>query len=266
MKPYFIKHKGQVSIFFIAMIATLITISFVTINIGKTAKDKTHSDNAADGGALSGGSVMAYGFNYVAHANAGEDQKNLKDNWKDIEDTYTKHFDHAKNQIYEQDYKTASRNAKQQQCGGICGPTCTNVSQQARQYAQEASRHAERYRKQMDELIKDGFHEANSEEDQKGQEYGVVPNGAHLQQAFLEAVRERMHDDPEGQNDLYQIDLSTAYLVGFQNAGISHRLGRANQKLYEQFLKMFKPQTVRNGMPYTFVWVDGAGRAHGTTP
>lgn len=257
--------KSQVSVFFIAMIATLIGLAFIVISVGKTAKDKTHADNAADGGALSGGSVMAYAFNYVANANAGEPEKNFKDNWNDIKKTYTKHFDHAKNQIYETRYKTASKIAQEQTCGGLCGPTCFTITGTAHQQAKMAAQEAQNYRDQIEELIRGGFQEANSEEDQKGQEAGVLPNAAHLQQAFLEAVRERVHDDQEGQDDLYQIDLSTAYLVGFQNSGIAHRLGRATGKKYEQFLKQIRPETVRNGGPKTFSWVDGAGRAHWVT-
>ncbi len=55
--------KGQLTPFFIALIAVLIIAVFVTINAGKISLFKTHTANAADAGALAGGSVMASVFN-----------------------------------------------------------------------------------------------------------------------------------------------------------------------------------------------------------
>lgn len=242
--------------------AILIVITFITVNIGKIAKDKTYTANAADASVLSAASVMAYAFNYVANANAGESQKNFKDNWKDIKKTYSEHFLHAKSTIYESLYKTASETAKNQSCGGICGPSCSTITGMAYDEANRAADKAQSYRNQMNELIKDGFHSADSQENQKGQEYGVVPNGASLQQAELEAVRERVHDDQDGANDLYQNALYIGYIYNFTNSGISPRLGKINQKLYSAFLKSITPQSIRNGEMKTFSWVDGAGRFH----
>lgn len=68
-KPY---HKGQVSIFFIAIIATLITYAFITVNVGKIAIYQTRSSNAADAGALAAAAVMAEAFNYMANENGSD--------------------------------------------------------------------------------------------------------------------------------------------------------------------------------------------------
>ncbi|MEI8349614.1 MAG: pilus assembly protein TadG-related protein [Candidatus Omnitrophota bacterium] len=65
-------HNGQVAVYFIGAMATLVVVAFIIINIGKTAKDKTHADNAADAAALAGCSVMATSFNYSSHDNSNE--------------------------------------------------------------------------------------------------------------------------------------------------------------------------------------------------
>lgn len=251
----------QISTLFLIIIAVIIAITFVTVNIGKVALDKTYSSNAADAGALSAASVMAYAFNYVANANAGDD-KSLKTNWDAIKDDYTKHFNHAQSTI-KPEFDADAQSAISQFCW-ICGG-CSSIRDTAKTFAEKASTDANRYSDQMDELLKDGFHEASSDEDQKGQDYGVVPNGASLQQAELEAIRERVHDDQDGQNDLYQNALSTGYLFNFSNSGISHRLGKENQKRYSAFLQELTPEKVRNGQPETFTWIDGAARVHTVT-
>ncbi len=67
--------KAQVTIFFIGMIASLIALAFVVIMVGKTAKDKTYSANAADAGALAACSVMAQAFNENSYHNARQEQE-----------------------------------------------------------------------------------------------------------------------------------------------------------------------------------------------
>ena len=85
----------QVSIYLISIMVLMIFFAFMVINLGKTAKDKTYADNAADAGALAAASVMAYAFNYVANANAGGGDETFKKNWEEISREYTEHFDHA---------------------------------------------------------------------------------------------------------------------------------------------------------------------------
>jgi len=62
--------RGQLAPFFIALIAVLIIAVFVTINVGKISLIKTRTANAADAGALAGGSVMASVFNGQAGMNS----------------------------------------------------------------------------------------------------------------------------------------------------------------------------------------------------
>ncbi|MFH1519358.1 MAG: pilus assembly protein TadG-related protein [Candidatus Omnitrophota bacterium] len=63
-------HKGQLVPFFIVFIIAVIIAALVTVNIGKVAKTKTYSANAADAGALAAASTMASAFNYLAVANS----------------------------------------------------------------------------------------------------------------------------------------------------------------------------------------------------
>jgi len=63
-------HKGQLVPFFIVFIVVLLIAALVTVNIGKVGLIKTYSSNAADAGALAGGSVMATVFNTQALMNS----------------------------------------------------------------------------------------------------------------------------------------------------------------------------------------------------
>jgi len=63
-------HKGQLTPFFIVFIILLLIAALVSVNIGKVGLIKTYSSNAADAGALAGGSVMATVFNTQAVMNS----------------------------------------------------------------------------------------------------------------------------------------------------------------------------------------------------
>jgi hypothetical protein len=65
--------RAQVTLFFLSIMASLIVLAFIVIVVGKTAKDKTYADNAADSGALAACSIMAQGFNDNS-ADNGDDQ------------------------------------------------------------------------------------------------------------------------------------------------------------------------------------------------
>jgi hypothetical protein len=65
-----------------------------------------------------------------------------------------------------------------------------------------------------------------------------------------------------GQNNYADVAISQGYKVCFQNAGIHHRLGKLNSKLYSEFQKTLEPGKVKACEPKTFAWVDGAARAH----
>jgi hypothetical protein len=75
-------HKGQVSIFLISIIATLIIYAFISVNVGKTAIYQTRSANGADAGALAAAAVMGTAFNYMADQNGngpGENKQESSD-------------------------------------------------------------------------------------------------------------------------------------------------------------------------------------------
>jgi hypothetical protein len=74
--------NGQISIFLISIIATLIIYAFISVNTGKIAIYQTRSANGADAGALAAAAVMATAFNYMADQNGngpGENKKNAAD-------------------------------------------------------------------------------------------------------------------------------------------------------------------------------------------
>jgi hypothetical protein len=62
--------KGQLTPIFIVVIVILIIMAMVTVNLSKVSFIKTNTSNAADAGALAGGSVMANVFNAVAQASS----------------------------------------------------------------------------------------------------------------------------------------------------------------------------------------------------
>ncbi|MDD4294777.1 MAG: hypothetical protein PHP69_04630 [Candidatus Omnitrophica bacterium] len=291
----FKKKTGQISIFFISLVVTLIGITFVTIVIGKTAKDKTYTANSVDAGAISAASAMAYGFNYVANANKQEDKK-LKKNFNDFQTAYNKYFDWANINIYTGRYIPQYDTATTQQC---C--VANLVCQTAQQAAKEASKEAENYKKQINETIKNSggqgvtttgeqqeknvdaglnvWADGSSDKGaivapspintqtsaQTGTSTGVIPNYWDLTQKFYEKIREVLQDDQEGKGDVYHNALYLGYIYGFRNSGTSLRLGKINQKRYSQFLQEITPDKVRNGEAKTFDWTDGAGRSHATT-
>jgi hypothetical protein len=62
--------KGQLIPIFIVILVILIIMAMITVNLSKVGLVKTDSSNAADAGALAGGSVMAGVFNTQAIANS----------------------------------------------------------------------------------------------------------------------------------------------------------------------------------------------------
>jgi len=62
--------KGQLVPIFIVVLTVLIIMAMITVNLSKVSLIKTDSSNAADAGALAGGSVMAGVFNAQAIANS----------------------------------------------------------------------------------------------------------------------------------------------------------------------------------------------------
>jgi uncharacterized protein YpmB len=64
------EEKGQFIPIFIVVLVVLIVMAMVTVNLSKVSFIKTDTSNAADAGALAGGSVMASVFNGQAIANS----------------------------------------------------------------------------------------------------------------------------------------------------------------------------------------------------
>lgn len=62
--------KGQLVPIFIVVLTVLLIMAMITVNLAKISSIKTDSSNAADAGALAGGSVMAGLFNAQAVANS----------------------------------------------------------------------------------------------------------------------------------------------------------------------------------------------------
>ena len=63
------RRSGQVTLYLIGIMATLVSLTFVVINLGKIVKDKTYADNAADSGALTAATIIATAFNLAANYN-----------------------------------------------------------------------------------------------------------------------------------------------------------------------------------------------------
>lgn len=243
----------QISIFFIVLISIILIITMITVNIGKISLDKTYTANSADAGALSAASVMAYAFNYVAEANKkSRNEAGMESNWERFQNTYKKHF-HQMEKIYNL-YKEKSDHVKEKEC-------CTPVAEIASRGAERAADIIQRYIDEINELIKGGWEKANSKAKQQGKDLGIIPNYAHLQESFYKAIRERVHDDKDGKNDLYNIALLSGYRFNFYNSGFFKKIGEDANKFLE-FINNLNPKNVTNCQPITYNWTDNANRNH----
>jgi len=258
------KHKVQVTVYFMVVIATIIVITMIVINIGKIARDKTHADNAADAGALAGGSVGAYAFNYVAEANKDED-KRFEGNYNDFIDAMDQYVDTIEQR--KNDIVTTIENQ-------LIPPPCCNFSvcgvpPQALLLAMMDIGPTKQfpmgtYRRDMYELIKvEGDDSTTGQQEQAGQELGVIPNYWKLQADFLYAVKERVQDDGStgGGEDLYSDALTACYKYNLYNCGFPVKMGEDAKEFYE-WVDSLEPT---NCTPETYNWTDGAGRTHTVT-
>lgn len=221
----------QVTLYLIGIMLMAVIFAFIVINIGKTSLDKTYADNAADGGALAAASVMASAFNYNAEANDGDEEGKLKDN----------NFEHD-NDLNEREKKLQEHKAKiDGNQGQLRALTCCDGPS-----------------------LEIGI--AENSADISSTEY---MNTSTLSQS-TEAYRERQHTQFEDMmkktytddNSYYKLALVAGYKYNFYNSGIQHRLGRINSRRFSEFLQSITPETVQNGVPLSFWWVDGAGRFH----
>ncbi|MCX5709635.1 MAG: Tad domain-containing protein [Candidatus Omnitrophica bacterium] len=69
-KNKFRYEQGQMVPIFIIVLVVLIIMAMVSVNLSKVAMTKTYGANAADSGALAGGSTMASLFNGIAQSNS----------------------------------------------------------------------------------------------------------------------------------------------------------------------------------------------------
>ncbi|MDD5195688.1 MAG: pilus assembly protein TadG-related protein [Candidatus Omnitrophica bacterium] len=242
---YFTCHKSQTSIFFLSIIALLIIITFVTVNIGKIARDKTNASNAADAGALAACSVMATGFNFISDRNQGsgkgQDGDLQHDAQKYQKDPRFPNATEPKNGRVSDD-----NNLKDQQHQT---KNSENLSPGALPEAQAGNADSN-IQRQNDQTLQ----EAREVSDQQAQE-----NAAKMQDAM---------SGTDGTPNNYEDNaIAMGYKYNFYNSGVQLKVAgtKINSKRWEEFLKGLEPGMVRSGEPKTFFWVDGAGRAHVVT-
>jgi hypothetical protein len=224
--------------------ATLVLTAFIVIEVGKTAKDKTHSDNAADAGALAASSVLATSFNYIAEKNGThqsdhnkkESDKELTDNGSgdgnsEIPDQMQKAMDTVQKEIQTYVYEA----------DGVV------FCHEAIVPAQNAIKKAKVQIENCIELLNDlkAYNEKQRED--------------------LKNQADNLYGESGNQKNYYDTAISQGYKIAFQNAGVSHRLGRLGQQMYSAFLQSLEPGSVQSGEPKTFFWVDGSGRPHMVT-
>lgn len=235
--------KSQVVVYIFSVMATLVLTAFIIIEVGKTAKDKTYSDNAADAGALATASVMATGFNYIAEKNGThQNDHNKKESDKEVGDAgdgqgeipsdMKKAMDQVQQKIDQ--YVQQAKNATT--CPAAIEPAMRAIDK------------AEIQIQNCDELLADlKAYNEKQREDMKNQ-------------------ADNLYGESGNNKNYYDTAISQGYKNAFQNSGISHRLGKATQDMYTKvFLPSLEPGSVQSGEPKTFFWVDGAGRVHMVT-
>lgn len=229
----FSKHRSQVSMYLISIMVTLIVLTFVVINIGKTAKDKTYADNAADAGALAAATAMATAFNYVADKNDNDEPTDNEEEARNADRENADLWEAANQNDLEQQGHAIDAQAP------LSGPSIPFSADQGRE--QENNRQ-------------------NAQEQQQD-------NQAHreAQRRDMSQQADKAHGEQGEQNNYYDNALKAGYLYNFYNAGIFHRLGRINQRRFSQFLQQIQETPPQNGEPKTFFWVDGAARIHTVT-
>jgi len=247
MLHYFLKSisypkKSQVTVYIFTVMAALVLTAFVVVETGKTAKDKTFTDNSVDAGALATASVMATGFNYIAEKNGThQSDHNKKESDKELGDAGDKQGEIPNDMQKAMD--TVQKEIEQFVQQAVDAPTCSS----AISAAEEAIQKAETQIQNCDELLADlQAYNEKQREDMKNQ-------------------ADNLYGESGNQKNYYDTGISQGYKIAFQNAGISHRLGRLGQQMYSAFLQSLEPGSVQSGEPKTFFWVDGSGRPHMVT-
>jgi len=240
--------KGQVTVYIFGVMASLVIAAFVVVNIGKTAKDKTFADNAADAAALATCSIMSQCFNYVAQQNS--DQQDKKTGAEGMQGADKSNPGIQGDQTAERPISTkyTEKNANVDAKADTAAAKATPLSDGDPSWDRKSQHEAK--------AVQDT--EKSSEDDNK-------ENRTNQQQRESDAMKAAHGDGTGDPENYYDKAISEGYKICFQNSGTHHRLGRVGSKMYEQFQKTLEPGMVQSGEPRTFFWVDGAGRAHMVT-
>jgi len=234
--------KSQVTVYIFTVMATLVLTAFIVVEVGKTAKDKTFTDNSVDAGALATASVMATGFNYIAEKNGThQSDHNKKESDKELTDNGDGQGEIPKilKDVMEKVQTKLEEYVKEAIGAELCWDSITP--------AENAIERAETEIKNCNELLEDlKAYDEKQREDMKNQ-------------------ADNLYGESGNQKNYYDTSISQGYKIAFQNAGVSHRLGRLGQQMYSAFLQSLEPGSVQSGEPKTFFWVDGSGRPHMVT-
>ena len=225
-----IKRKGQLGLFFIAVILIIIIATLITVNIGKIARTKTYTGNSTDAGALAAASTLAYAFNYVAKAN-----EFMEENYKNFNKEAKKHFEHTwMNHMTPAQTKTAQAitTADPDPCGTL--KKIPGIIKLLTKFIREM------------EILRDK----------------VIPDYHDHMQDFYEQVRETVHDDEPHQNDLYNTALVAGHKLNFLNSGIAVKRGEKHGEFRQWVDTQINPQTVQNNVEKFYPWYDPGGRQH----
>lgn len=234
--------KSQVTVYIFTVMAALVLTAFIVVEVGKTAKDKTFTDDSVDAGALATASVMATGFNYIAEKNGThQSDHNKKESDKELGDAGDKKGEIPNDMQKAMD--EVQKKIEEYAQNAIDAPLCAAAAN----YALKAIAKAEIQIQNCDELLADlKAYNEKQREDMKNQ-------------------ADNLYGESGKKENYYDTSISQGYKIAFQNAGVSHRLGKLGQKMYQAFLQSLEPGSVQSGEPKTFFWVDGSGRPHMVT-
>jgi hypothetical protein len=234
--------KSQVTVYIFTVMAALVLTAFVVVEVGKTAKDKTFTDNSVDAGALATASVMATGFNYIAEKNGThQSDHNKKESDKELGDDGDGKGEIPKTlkDVMEKVQTELEEKVEEAKNAEFCDPSIPP--------AEKAIERAQTEIANCKELLEDlKAYDEKQREDMKNQ-------------------ADNLYGESGNKKNYYDTSISQGYKIAFQNAGVSHRLGKLGQKMYSAFLQSLEPGSVQSGEPKTFFWVDGSGRPHMVT-
>jgi len=234
-------HKGQLAPFFIVLIIVIIIAGLVTINVGKIAKTKTSSANAADAGVLAAASTMASAFNYIAVANS-----NMEVNYQYFIGLATVSFIIGYVVMASAMASTATaivQLAAAASCQACCSPWSPGccvcwwvMSALAIGTMTVAQGSLKLFSQTMTALIVQ------------------VTGYWMLQFFFYKMIRDNI-------DSYHQSAIDSGYSFAFNNSGISSKLNDQQRENYKEWLKN-NIKDVPSGSILTYSWLDGQDRSH----